>query len=62
MTRNDILDQFEISEHDKVKDIIDYFEDEFAKINELLDIDASKEIEQVNKAKEIAEINSDNLY
>lgn len=62
MTRSDILEQFESSEREKAKDIIDYFEGEFAKISELLDIDASKEIEQVNKAKEIAEINSNNLY
>jgi len=62
MKRQDILDMFEDEQHDKLTDVINFFETEFKEIQELLSISSVDNLDQVGKAKQLAEKHADNLY
>ena len=62
MKRRDILDLFEDEQHEKLKEVIDYFEGEFKAIQELLTISSVDNLDQISDAKYKAEKIADDLY
>ena len=62
MTRQDILDLFEDDQHEKLKDVIDYFEGEFKAIQELLTIASVDDLDHISDARSKAENIADDLY
>ena len=62
MKRCDILDMFEDEQHEKIKEVVDYFEGEFKAIQELLTIGSVDNLDQISEAKYKSEKIADELY
>lgn len=64
MNKIPVLDDDEETEliHEYMKDIIDHFESKFNEIAELINISDISEIDNINRAYEIAKIAGDSLY